>query len=640
MHERLYRNALILSTLALVFLLSLIILLAIPSAAEGTVMVTLDEDVLTQEDTGVDFNSAVSYTGTKGLAYSWSFGDGTSSTVQRPNHAYTHQGNYTVTLTVTDSDGISDTDSLYVEVLNVRPIADAGGPKNVFEGTLVTFDGSNSWDTPSDLPLLTYEWDFGDGSSTNASKDNKVVAHEYAEAGVYVVRLVVKDDDWTSSNFAYMESSLITITGAAEGNGTVMLYYDLYGGNHSENGSSNNSSSGPISIYWDFGDGSFAKGANATHTYDEDGVYVVTLIVSDAFGAMSVHHIFVTVLNSAPTAEAGPDVVGEEDEKITFTGLGSDPGGGPVTYSWDFGDGWKGGGQVVNHSYTKQGVYTVTLSVSDSHGLTDSDTCNVTVNNVVPVAGLTSNHTTKEGDVIGFSGTTSIDTPSDLPLLVYSYNFGDGTTGTGMSVSHAYADEGTFTVTLTVTDDDGAKDNETLTFVVDNADPVATITSVSLPGTSVLPGETVNFTGSHTDAGIYDTHTYSWDFGDGDTGNGTSVNHSFSSSGTFTIKLTVTDNDGGVGTATVNVSVDTPENLVKEGLDLIEKASTSSFSKPSDQESIEDKFADLIYALESGSNNVKGKAESLSSQVSSKVTDKDLREYLLDNLDRILDTLD
>jgi PKD repeat protein len=625
--------------IAVLFLAFAIAILAGAAAGDGTMLVNLGDDVLTQEDTALTFNSAVSYTGTLTPTYIWTFGDGMGSSAQRPSHTYTQAGNYTVTLTVTDSDGISDTDTIFVEVLNVRPIADAGGDKTTYEGTTVTFDGSNSWDTSSDLALLTYEWDFGDGSYTSASMENKVITHTYAEAGVFMVNLVVRDDDWTSSNYAFIESQLIHVTGSATGNGTVSFLYDLgspSGG--SSGGNSSGSSGSGVEVCWQFGDGTYAVGSNVTHTFDKDGIYIATLIITDAFGAMSVHNIMVTVLNSPPTADAGSDLSGNEDELIAFNGGGSDPGGGPLTYAWDFGDGYTLAGQNVVHAYTKQGTYTVTLTVTDADGLTDTDTCSVGVSNVVPVAGLTSNHTTEEGDIIGFFGTTTYDTPSDLPLLVYIWSFGDGTTGAGSSVDHVYTDEGSYTVTLTVTDDDQAVDTVTTTFTVDNANPVACIDSVSYEGTMILPGETVSFSGSHTDAGSTDTHTYSWSFGDGSSATGSSATHSYSSDGTYTVTLTVTDNDGGVGTATYSLTVEPVEELADEALVVVEEAPTSSFEKPADQEQIADKFDDLIEALEGDSNNANGKATSLQSQINTKVSDEDLKEYLLDILDRILDS--
>ncbi len=616
---------------------SVLIILSLGASGEGVVLVNLGDDITTQEDFTVDFTPWVSYTGTKGLAYLWDFDDGTSSSNDNPSHKYTKAGDYEVTLTVTDEDGVSDSDSMVVSVLNVRPIADAGTDRTVVEGTSVTFDASGSWDTPSDLPLLTYEWDFGDGTgSTGASKDNKVVTHEYAENGVYIVRLVVRDDDWTDSNYATFYSQLISVTGTGSGGGTLSF---TFGGNSTSNSSSSNTSFG-YSFYWDFGDGNYAEGSSASHTYDSDGLYIVTLIVTDAFGAMSVHHILVTVLNSPPTATAPSDVSAVEDEEISFVGQGSDPGGGFVTYGWDFGDGTTGAGKVATHAYTKRGTYTVTLTVTDSDGDSDTDTCVATVTNVPPTAGLTSSQNTEEGDVIAFYGSTSTDTPSDLPLLTYAWSFGDGTSGSGVEVSHTYVDEGTFTVTLTVTDDDGATGTATMTVPVQNAAPVPNIDSVTCPADPILPLDNITFSGSATDKGANDVLSYSWSFGDDATATGTSVTHNYTSAGTYTVRLTVTDNDGGVGTVTTTVVVESLGDAAEEGQDTVDEAPSSSFSKAQDQALISEKFDDLLAAIAEGdANKVDARIHVLEVQIGNKVTDEDLKAQLLELLDNIEDSV-
>jgi hypothetical protein len=84
--------------------------------------------------------------------------------------------------------------------------------------------------------------------------------------------------------------------------------------------------------------------------------------------------------DSPPVAYAGPDRTVPVGDPVTFDGRGSsDPDGDPLTYSWDFGDNSPAvSGDMVSHTYTTSGTYTVRLTVSAS-GLTDSDTAQVSV---------------------------------------------------------------------------------------------------------------------------------------------------------------------------------------------------------------------------------------------------------------------
>jgi PKD repeat protein len=102
-------------------------------------------------------------------AYSWTFGDGGTSTVQNPGHAYGAGGTYTVTLKVTDNRGGTNTVSHTVTVTqpNAAPVVNAGADQTVLLGLLFTLNASFS--DPDNGPW-TYTINWGDGSSSSGSR--------------------------------------------------------------------------------------------------------------------------------------------------------------------------------------------------------------------------------------------------------------------------------------------------------------------------------------------------------------------------------------------------------------------------------------------------------------------------------------
>jgi PKD repeat protein/DNA-binding MarR family transcriptional regulator len=129
------------------------------------------------------------------LNYYWDFGDGTDSGEISPGHVFTASGLYQVTLRVEDSEGISGSSTIIVEILNVLPIANAGSYLEAYVGESLYFDASNTTDSPSDLITLEYYWDFDD----NSTDEGIEVFHTFESPGIYEVVLTVKDDDNASA---------------------------------------------------------------------------------------------------------------------------------------------------------------------------------------------------------------------------------------------------------------------------------------------------------------------------------------------------------------------------------------------------------------------------------------------------------
>jgi PKD repeat protein len=126
-----------------------------------------------------------------------------------------------------------------------------------------------------------------------------------------------------------------------------------------------------------FGDGGTAVGSvTPSHTFADNGVYNVTLTVTDTGSLVSTDNLLITVNNVAPSVNAGADLTGSLNQAIQFNGSFTDPGTLDThTIVWDFGDGTTQSGTLTpSHSYTTPGTFTVRLTVTDDDGGVSSDT--------------------------------------------------------------------------------------------------------------------------------------------------------------------------------------------------------------------------------------------------------------------------
>jgi uncharacterized repeat protein (TIGR01451 family) len=144
------------------------------------------------EGTPVIFTGSFSYpmlAPQAGEAVSWNFGDGSSVVgVLAPTHTYGQSGLFTVTLTVTDTNGIVGISSLPLTVNNVTPTVDAGSGGTRLTGIPFAFHGS--YTDPGWMETHTIAWSFGDGSLSFGSL---TPSHSYTAPGTYTVTLTLTD---------------------------------------------------------------------------------------------------------------------------------------------------------------------------------------------------------------------------------------------------------------------------------------------------------------------------------------------------------------------------------------------------------------------------------------------------------------
>jgi PKD repeat protein len=456
------------------------------------------------------------------------------------NHTYRDDGTYVVLMRMVDDDGGQANISLQVTVRNVAPIPDFTSSAPAPEGGVVDFNGSVF--DPGILDIHTYEWDFDYDGDFDADGTRQNSSWQYVQDGVYTVALRVTDDDG-GSNIVTKE---ITITNVApeaiiRAPGTVGEGSDV-----AFNASQEDAGRFDVWTYlWDFGDGTTSTDKNTDHMFLDDGVYNVTLNVTDDAGDWGMAWKLVTVENVAPTAEvdATPDSI-DENGTVYFQADGKDPSPldqESLSYTWNFGDGESSNLKEVNHQFLDDGEFTVTLTVQDDDGGLNSYTLDVLVINVAPsVFAQADKEYISEGGVVNF--TAGIMDPGTLDTHTALWDFDDGSTADNLTITHRFLDDGNYIVVLTVTDNSGGTNTTTFRVAVSNVRPTLTAEANT---TEIIEGGQVSFSVEWTDPGVEDTHTIIWEFGDGVNTTDLEPVHRFVQDGTYTVLVTVTDDDGG-----------------------------------------------------------------------------------------------
>ncbi len=291
---------------------------------------------------------------------------------------------------------------------------------------------------------------------------------------------------------------------------------------------------------WDFGDGSHSTQQNPKHRYTDDGVYMVTLTVTDDDGASNSTYKFVTVANTPPVANfdylpSSPTI----HETIYFTDLSYDSDGSIVNWTWNFGDGNMAYEQNPLHQYEYDGIYDVTLVITDDDGAKDSISKQIIVTTAPPVAEFTW-EPAEPTDIenIIFDGSLSYD--SDGYIVNYTWNFGDKSMAYGMIVEHGFEDDGIYNVTLTVMDNDGVTNSITKQITVVNVFPIA---NFSFYPENPSAQDFIHFNSTSYDLDGFIAN-YTWSFGDGSIAYGKNVTHKYADDGVYAVVLTITDDDG------------------------------------------------------------------------------------------------
>jgi len=424
------------------------------------------------------------------------------------NHSYTSEGSYNVTVILEDDDGGTCTDTFMVEVhFNTPPVADAGGPYTVTEGSTLTLDGSSSSDSENNI--VSWEWDFdNDGTYNDANGPTPTIT--FMDNGSFNIGLIVTDTYGESS----IDTATITVASVAP---TVDAGQDQavdegalvsLSGSYSDPGSNDTHS-----FLWEvsadngqvIADGT---GEDFSFTPYDNGLYTATFTVADDDGASTSDTLTVTVSNVAPSVAAGSDQTVDEGAVVSLTSTFTDAGSADThTAVVDWGDGETTAVDPAaspiseDHVYADNGTYTVTLSVSDDDGASTSDTLTITVNNVAPtVTADCTNQEVQYSDQIQEVSFSATDPSIDTMNAETSYSIDGGnsfltslpdalTIDAGLSFDGAGDQQtpatwtlsgiadlapGTYIIRIMVTDDDGGEGIADTEIIVNPEDAIST----------------------------------------------------------------------------------------------------------------------------------------------------------------------
>jgi len=464
------------------------------------------------------------------LTYNWTIGNGATpanSTASNPGVTFPAIGTYNITLQVSSSLGCSQSIQQPVALSNGNAIIN--GPTTVCANSPATFSNGSAPTPPS------VEWNFGDGTGSNAPSPSKT----WSAIGTYPLKLVNKYADCADSvteNIAVIGPTTpaftATPTSACKGPLTVTF--------------TDQTTPAPTKWLWNFGDGQTSNVQNPTHTYTSAGKFNVTLTVTNIGSCSTSTTKYAYVNIQAPTVSVSGTLAG----CVNLTGsqytisptASANTVDGIASYAWTATGSNQGSStaQYPAFTYNTAGSYTIGVTITTTGGCTAQATHTVTIGTSV-AAGFTPSSTSVCGNNLPITFTPNNKSAN----YTYLWNFGDLDTLTGgtppsYAVTHKYQKIGPFPVTLTLTNS-GCPTQSTQPITVNP--PIANFGyKVTCNGGGNYTISFIDSTLKGADAGV---DVYTWDYGSGPVaspGPGPYLPmHTFTIPGTYGIKLTVYD---------------------------------------------------------------------------------------------------
>lgn len=457
--------------------------------------------------------------------YLWEFnlgqGNTFTSTAQNPTVTFPGYGTYTGFLIVNpNSAGCTDT-AIIITTLYENPNATYSYTYDSCVIGPITFNNNS---TGSISPIVSHSWDFGDDSTMSVVNP----VYQYQDAGTFNVTLEVTDangcTDETTQAITWAPTPIIDIT-PSTASGCIPLEVFFENNSYPING---------YDLFWTFGDGFTGTDSDPIHTYQDTGVYTVTVIITSPLGCFAVDTFpdlievryppsanFYTVYDSC---DYGP---------VSFFETTTEGDAPIIQYEWDFKDGQFSLDSNVIHQYDSAGTYFATLTITDANDCVVEHTERIDWY-PAPIFQV------GQPQFAGCEPFTVQIENTSYPINGYQllWNLGDGYYSSDASPTHTYEEVGVYDLNLSIVSPTGCYaefDFNNLVEVLPN--PNADFTFTPEQPSNFNPH--VQFQDGSTDAIVWQ-----WDFGDGAVSVEQNPLHTFADTGMQNIRLIATHISG------------------------------------------------------------------------------------------------
>lgn len=379
-----------------------------PATSPNPPVAVIEAPTSAEVGQNIIFDGSASQSDHNLASFTWDFGDGSQAAGAIVQHKYSQAGLYEATLTVVDDQGSSASSTTEIEILSpatpeMPPVASIAAPAGATVGEMITFDGSNSMVAG---PVVSYTWDFGDGTQGSGI----TVTHTYASPDTYPVTLTVSNEtgaditgvqivilpaqptptttpappSLTSTPTVTMDPTLSPTAEPTTATATAVVTEAVTPSSTWTATPSVIETATPVPT-------ETPTPMTATPAVSETATpgltRTPTVVVTNTPAVTPTSPLTLTVTPASTqtllAVISGPTQA-QVGQAVTLSGGFSQSSSPVAAYSWSLGDGNSALGLRIAHTYTVTGLYTVTLTITDTAGLSESARQAIQINPSAP----------------------------------------------------------------------------------------------------------------------------------------------------------------------------------------------------------------------------------------------------------------